>query len=410
MTPPFDLGKILQNPDVKHFVQVATDPGNLKQARDIAKGVLESNHLDQASKYLPNDSQLESLSKMANAFLNAPNRKGAESSAERHVPEHYIPVHVSTPEHSEQGAATQQAQASNLKWLPLPSDAEARQVMNTLAHDASPCSTLHQDSLNIFLNHSETTKMFQGNQLSSSAATLLPKGALHQILSTLSLKMPTPEMAKALSLLQTLLPNLVGHEGSGQVAELVHQWVSSQGANVDLPKVFESLVDLLQQSGLGATEQGQDLVKALFQESGLAQIAADHPDKDFVSNMIRQVQTMALSNLPQVSGLNQFLQGNMRGGLDQMLQPLMRILSGLFMMKGESATPKALPNEKALAELAAIFSAQTEKARRRRKDRSKGKRKELRGSFFCREYENAIPRENEDENEEEGEALSALAS
>ncbi len=150
-------------------------------------------------------------------------------------------------------------------------------------------------------------------------------------------------------------------------------------------------------ASLGSSGEAQSLLIQIIQESGVFENAADDANGlDSLSHELQaRLRTMPSSGLPGASGLREFLGGNPWQGLHQILQPLMRILAGIFLTRPETQFPKCLPNEKAMAELAALFASPFHKPDRR-KNRRKRKGKSLSFIFGFREGGPRLPESEED--------------
>ena len=154
-----------------------------------------------------------------------------------------------------------------------------------------------------------------------------------------------------------------------------------------------SLIEVFQQNGLGSMSETQHLLGQLILESGLGEMIAEH--EPAAKSLNQQLQDASNSGLPLMGGLREFFGGGPAQGISQILQPLMRILTGLFLTKPESQYPNCLPNEKALSELAALFSLSSRKPEDK-KPRKRRKRKGLPAclSFLDPEDDSSMPEAN----------------
>jgi hypothetical protein len=367
---------------------------------EIANGMRK--FLDQnapgSSRYLPTDQQIDQVRRELSRAFNPNANSSSETPAEQRIPKNYFPF----PAQHRIGHASSNGQGNNeFVLLSFPSDGEAHQLLSTLLRDAFPSGRIHQESLQSFLNHPEAQKIFQGNQSTAGFALLLAKDQATELLSSRTIMLPSSEVSKALEVLQTLIPNLLGQEGP--ISEQDPFQVSTQP---DFPKIFDAFIEALQYFGF--EDLSQDLLISLLKDSALESTAFLQHQTDFPEELTRQIQTLNFLNFPLAQGMKYFFQGNLPQDLAQMLQPLLRVLAGLFLVKTDTVWPKALPDEAALARLATIFASQTDKANERKeRDRRKSKRRQGSLPFQAFQPENRPESESSEENDE---VLSAMAS
>jgi len=314
-----------------------------------------------------------------------------ENNCECQVPAEYSPVEIS---HSERSEAHSSAH-HEFVWVQS-SKAENSQAMNLMARELMPNGTTHQDSLKVFCQDTEMGKMLRGEQQAGNGATLmLPKNQMKATLLAVGVKMDSPETANALSLMQTILPFAMSGETDAFRAVL-QNFLQNLPATMDAKEFLGSMLEAFHQSGLGSLPEMKDLMLAMIKESGLP---VEFAESFGAAKLSLGLKDMALGGI-QLNGVGELLGLKVSEGLNQILQPLMRILTGLFFMKTETPLPKMLPDEKLMSELAAFFAA---KSQAPKKEKDKRARKDKKGFFGFRNpgLLDEVPEQDEETAEEE---------
>jgi len=336
-----------------------------KKVRDGVVNQAKQNGIELPNGFIPSDAELESMAENLRQTLGLPNESFQEFQVPSQVSSEQIPLHQDSS-HPTQGNSS-----STLKWLKL--QGPGGDLTRFLASEAFPSSSSQQDGLKLFAKGTAAQLNVSTEKLTSSAALLLPKALIQTWMAGCAEKLPSANFVKALAFLQEALPALHPGADSELLGSLMQKWLGANSSSpADLTHLFGALSEILQQEGLGSMAEAQLLLAALVEESGLGATGAEH--ETAIQNLSQQLQAVAASGHPLLGGLREFL-GNPMQGLSQILQPLLRILASLFLTKPQNQFPNCLPNETALAELAALFgnrSHRPDRQKSRKKRRRKG--------------------------------------
>lgn len=350
---------ITERPNLREAKE-AFDPFlTASRAKTLRDGIAEhakQHNVKLPPGFIPSDAQLENFMGSLRSGLGLPGESNEAFEVKSQVSSEQIPVHSET--HSSQGA---NSSGPALQWLRLPETGAARDILRSMTNEAFPQATAAQDSLNLFAKSSSNPSGSFAETLTSSAALLLPKTQIQTGLITCSEKLPTPELSKALSLLQIAIPTLIQSGDTATLEPLMHKWLSANGSGkTELINLFGALVEIFQQDGLGSMHEAQQCLANLIEHSGLGELIAD--DSLALKDLNHQLQETNLSGLQLMGGLREFFGGNSWQGIGQFLQPLLRLFAGLFLSKPQNQFPNCLPDERAMTELAAIFANASRKS------------------------------------------------
>ena len=377
----------------KTFANGAFTPENAATVRNEIAKILINQNQGAATAYLPTDRQLGSLVADMRRTLGMPALPGSEYEVPSHIPDDYVPVPSDIPASQSCENSSQHA-----KWLPTPKNQESRQVLNAMVKDAFPSATAQQDGLKLFCKGGEATGLIAGEKFASGAALLAPKNQIQAALVALAVKLPTPELARAVALLQSALPAVLSGSEPALLAKVLQAWAQNPAsAKLDIKQVLSSLIEIFHQTGTGSMPEVQQMLGQMIHDLG--QLEGSGPSANISEALNQQVMALSHSGSPLLGGLKEMFGGNMWQGLNQILQPLMRALTGLFLTKPEAQFPKCIPDEKALAGLATLFAAQSRKSEKRK---SKKKRGEKHSVF---NFGDPVPQPETQEDEENCETI-----
>ncbi len=371
MTPPVSDAR---KQEILRFLDGATTEANAKVIRDEVERILKHQGVD-ASRYMPRDRQLAALVNELRGLAGLPSEAVEAVDPELQVPAEYFPVEaepLNSPTHLSSNVTP-----TELRWVKL-SQGENRELLHTMARESFPNGAAHQDGLKCFVRGAEPQKMSLGGMLESGAALMFSKAQLSGILSALSQQLPTAELFQAAAFLQTAIPLLLAGEGkegfAGALQRCLQNLALKQG---ELPKFFAALLELCGESGLSALPGMQELLLQTLGANLQGQADALEDPNGVHDGIHALFQGAAFAGMPILNGLKEFSGGTgLWQRLSQLLQPLMRALSGFFLTNPESQWPKCLPNEKYLAELGAMFGSQlyrTKSKETRRRKRKPGR-------------------------------------
>lgn len=396
--------------DFRDFKQVFTAVMTEENASNVRAAVeaLANQHLGREStRYMPTDQQVRNAVREWRTALGTTPRETSEG-VEPSVPGDYVPLETSTTSDSSE-AATNQGK-TELSWARLPANEGARQVVKAMARETFPMATAMQDSLNIFCQSSEAQKTASGEAMHAGSALALPKEQKQMLLATLATKMQSPEATRALALVQVLLPAFLGDAGAPSLRAALASWTQKNvGETLSLPKFLDALQSLGQMTGLSSMGGGQELLGALAKELGNTLLAGGDVSEAGLKEIGQRLMALAQPHSPLVGGLSEFFGAQLQQGLGTMLQPLMKLLSGLFLMKTENQWPKMLPNDKVLAELATLFSAQSQRSDKKKR-RPARKRKGILSVLGLSGTPHQVVAEDDELADKDKEDSEALAS
>jgi len=296
------------------------------------------------------------------------------------VPEHFTRLNPRAVQNflAEHGAQNPQgAEGENTTlWVRTPSSPGGQEVVGTALRNLFPNGSLSQDGLRSFLASPAFQTLFSGGQLIPGGTLSLPAGELASLLMSFAVEVPSPEVAMAVFITQSLLPDLMaGNITRGALTAVLQELVQSDPSlGVHANEIMNALGEMLSFSGMSSMGEVETLLQTLA-EIHSQQILQDHGEGASLEKFQQWTQNTALSNHPQAQGLGECLQGNLQS-LNQVFSGLLRTVMGMLILNPQNQWPKAMPNEQFLSELGKLFAAQYEKRERKKEKKAAPKKKD----------------------------------